>query len=64
MIDCCDLTREEPKPLLECSSRLLRWLVAGREKSNRSSVMIDNNVDNNPQRHRWTQDDTAYRVKI
>jgi hypothetical protein len=61
MIDCCDLTWVRT----EAAARVLieaAQVARGRpRKIEQKYVMIDNNSDNNPQRHRWTQDDTAYR---
>ena len=34
--------------------------MAGQKNSHRTHFTIDNNFDNNPQRHRWTQDDTPH----
>jgi hypothetical protein len=41
--------------------RLRRQVAINHERSHRTRFTIDNNADNNPRRHRWTQDDTTYR---
>ena len=47
--------------LLRRLVRLRGQRVRSQEGSHRLRFMIDNNSDNNPWRHRRTQEDTAYR---
>jgi hypothetical protein len=42
---------------------LAQTLVTSQEFSHHTPIAIDNNSDNNPRRHRWTQDDIQERQR-
>jgi hypothetical protein len=59
-LDCIESvpTGQQLGALLRRWVCLRRLTVTSQEGSHRTRFMIDNNSDNNPRRHRRTQDDT------